>query len=134
LRLLLVEDEPFIALDLEMLVESEGHHVVGVADTFEGAMDMAAAAAPEAAFVDLNLRDGMTGLQVARALAQGQGVAVAFITGNAEQIPSDFAGAVAVVEKPFSHEGVAELLSILEDARAGRAARQPTYARLAPRA
>jgi CheY-like chemotaxis protein len=129
LRLLLVEDEPFIALDLEMLVEAEGHQVVGVADTFDTAMDLAASSEPEAAFVDLNLRDGMTGLQVARALARDQGLAVAFITGNAEQLPADFAGALAVVEKPFTHHGVAELLAMLQDAREGRPSIVPRYAR-----
>ena len=129
MRLLLVEDEPFIALDLEMLVEAEGHQVVGVADTFQGAMDMAAAAGPEAAFIDLNLRDGMTGLKIARALTAEQGLAVAFITGNAEQIPADFAGALAVVEKPFTQHGVAELLTILQDAREGRASGEARYAR-----
>lgn len=129
MRLLLVEDEPFIALDLEMLVEAEGHQVVGVADTFQGAMDLAASSEPEAAFVDLNLRDGMSGLRIARALADRQGMAVAFITGNAEQIPADFAGALAVVEKPFTHQGVAELLSILQDAREGRTNTAHRFAR-----
>jgi CheY-like chemotaxis protein len=129
LRLLLVEDEPFIALDLEMLVEAQGHEVVGVADTFQGAMDMAAASAPEAAFVDLNLRDGMTGLKIARALSDDQGMAVAFITGNAEQIPADFAGALAVVEKPFTQHGVTELLTILQNAREGRTTAAGRFAR-----
>ena len=131
-RLLLVEDEPFIALDLEMLVQAEGHDVVGVADTFETAIDLASAEGPEAAFIDLNLRDGMTGLHVARALAQGRGMRVAFITGNAEQVPADFAGAVALVEKPFTQQGVAELLSILQAAIDGAPAAPARYARTAP--
>ena len=131
MRLLLVEDEPFIALDLELLVQSAGHEVVGVADSFDSAIDMAERATPDAALVDINLRDGMTGLQISRALAQGSGVTVGFVTGNPEQIPADFAGAVAVVEKPFSQQGVEELLAILEGARLGAPRSEQTrYARL----
>jgi CheY-like chemotaxis protein len=132
MRLLLVEDEPFIALDLQMLTTSAGHEVVGVADTLQGALDMAAAQSPDAALVDINLRDGFSGVRISQALSGGGAMAVGFVTGNAEQIPPDFAGAVAVLEKPFTYEGVEEILSILEDAREGRAARSaPRYVRLA---
>jgi DNA-binding response OmpR family regulator len=133
LRLLLVEDEPFIALDLEMLAGAAGHEVVGVADTFDSAVELAAANRPDAALVDINLRDGFSGVQVSRALSGGQGVAVGFVTGNAEQVPPDFAGARAVLEKPFTPAGVEELLSILEAAVEGEGAPSPPrHARLAP--
>jgi CheY-like chemotaxis protein len=132
LRLLLVEDEALIALDLEELVASLGHEVVGVADTLQSAIDTAAAHAPDAALVDLNLRDGMTGKAVARALCASFHIRVGFITGNTDQLAGDFAGAEAVVEKPFTDSGVREMLLVLEAARAG--APPPAelkYARLA---
>ena len=133
-RLLLVEDEPFIALDLEMLSTSAGHAVVGVADTFDTAVELAAAETPDAALVDINLRDGFSGVQVARALCGGRGLPVCFITGNAEQVPPDFAGALAVLEKPFTQEGVEEVLNILRHAHEGsQTGAVPRYARLAPR-
>jgi len=134
LRLLLVEDEPFIALDLELLLNSVGHEVVGVADTHDAALEMANETAPEAALVDINLRDGFTGLKVGRALSGEMGCVVAFVTGNAEQVPGDFAGAVAVLEKPFTAQGVEEVAALLQEMRAG-AARPPSlrYARLPPR-
>jgi CheY-like chemotaxis protein len=134
LRLLLVEDEPFIALDLQMLSTSAGHDVVGVADTFATAIDLAAAETPEAALVDINLRDGFSGLQISRALSDGGCRAVAFVTGNAEQIPADFAGAVAVLDKPYTEAGVEEMLSILQatcDGRQADADRPCLYVRLA---
>jgi DNA-binding response OmpR family regulator len=133
LRLLLVEDEPFIALDLQILSEAAGHEVVGVADCLEAALTIAGETRPDAALVDINLRDGFSGVRVSKALS-GSDVAVGFVTGNAEQIPKDFAGAVAVLEKPFSDAGVAELLAILESARAdGDGRPSPRYARMAPR-
>lgn len=134
MRLLLVEDEPFIALDLEMLSTSAGHEVVGVADTLESALAMASSASPEAALVDINLRDGFSGVNISRALTGGGAVQVGFVTGNAEQIPDDFAGARAVLEKPFTQAGVEEMLGILQSACDGDEplASAPRYAKLAP--
>ena len=134
MRLLLVEDEPFIALDLQLLSTSAGHEVVGVADTLESASQLADSVSPDAALVDINLRDGFSGIQVSRMLSGARGVAVGFITGNTEQIPPDFGGAVAVLEKPFTQQGVEEMLAILRAISEGDAAprARPRYARLAP--
>lgn len=119
MRLLLVEDEALIAMDLEQLAISLGHQVVGIADTLRSAVETAAAEAPDAALVDLNLRDGMTGKEVARTLSAKFGFPVGFVTGNAEQLAGDFAGARAVVDKPFNDFGLQEILLILEAACAG---------------
>jgi CheY-like chemotaxis protein len=133
LRLLVVEDEPFIALDLQMLSASAGHDVVGVADTLASALELAAAETPEAALVDINLADGFSGLKLSRALRQDGCRAVGFITGNVDQVPPDFAGAVAVLEKPYTQEGVEEMLAVLEAACAEEARQraEPRYVRLA---
>ncbi|HTI66185.1 MAG TPA: response regulator [Caulobacteraceae bacterium] len=133
MRLLLVEDEPFIALDLQLLSTAAGHEVVGVADCFDSALALAASAEPDAVLVDINLRDGFSGVRIARALTGRGQVAVGFVTGNAEQIPPDFAGALAVLEKPFTQAGVEEILDILQTAHGGGPARvgAPRYARVA---
>ena len=133
MRLLLVEDEPFIALDLQLLSTAAGHDVVGVADCLQSALALAAEQAPEAALVDINLRDGFSGVEAARALGRGGCRAIGFVTGNTEQIPSDFAGAVAVLEKPYTQAGVEEILAILQNACAdppGTSPR-PFYVKLA---
>ncbi len=113
MKILLVEDEPFIALDLRSIVAALGHEVVGVADSLTLALQLAEATHPEAAFIDMNLRDGFTGLEVARQLAGRFGVRFGFVTGNAEQLYKDPSGAVAVVEKPFTDEDIADLLERL---------------------
>ncbi len=115
-----------------MLSTSAGHEVVGVADSLETALALARSAAPEAALVDINLRDGFSGVQVSRALAGV--VRIGFITGNSEQIPPDFAGALAVLEKPFTQAGVEEMLGILQSACDGDAppSGEPRYARTPP--
>lgn len=131
MRLLVVEDEPFIALDLETLAAAAGHEVIGVADTLTEAVDLACTRTPQAALVDLNLRDGMTGAEISRRLS-GKGVAVGFITGNVEEIPADFAGAVAVVEKPFTPAGVQEMLDLLKSFLGDGPAPERRFARMAP--
>ena len=118
MRLLIVEDEPFIAMDLEMIASARGHEVVGVAATLDEAFDQNASAQPDAAFVDINLSDGFTGVDVARGLAR-DGVRVGFVTGNLEQAPDDLAGARGAVEKPFNDESIAELLRVLDPATEG---------------
>lgn len=112
MRLLIVEDEPFIATDLEMIVTGQGHEVVGVADSLLEALEQAGSGFAQAALVDINLRDGFTGVEIARRLTS-QGVRVGFVTGNLDQIPLDFAGANGAVEKPFSDHAVELLLAVL---------------------
>ncbi len=118
MRLLIVEDEPFIAMDLEAIAAARGHEVVGVAATLDEAFDQNASFQPDAAFVDINLGDGFTGVDVARRLVL-EGVRVGFVTGNLELAPADFAGARGAVEKPFNDESIAELLRVLDPATEG---------------
>jgi Response regulator containing CheY-like receiver and SARP domains len=54
-NILVVEDEWLIALDLRMLVEEEGHVVIGPASTVTGALEMIEAHAIDAAFLDISL-------------------------------------------------------------------------------
>src|ERR1700760_5040 len=99
LRILLVEDEPLIALDLETILERLGHQVVGVAETCAEAVRLAGDERPDVALVDIKLRDGFTGVEVARRLTDDFGLYCAFVTGNPEQVTA--AGAV-VVAKPYT--------------------------------
>jgi DNA-binding response OmpR family regulator len=118
-RLLIVEDEPLISMHLTMVVESAGHEVVGAADSLASALAMAGEVSPESALVDINLKDGMTGPQIARRLKDEFGVAVGLVTGNAEKIPGDFSGALAAIDKPYTHNGIFEILAFLEASRNG---------------
>ena len=58
---LIIEDETFIALDLEGLVESLGHHVLGVARTHTEAVALAKAKRPGIILADIQLADGSLG-------------------------------------------------------------------------
>ena len=99
MRILLVEDEPLIAIDLESILVRLGHEVVGIADTHDQALQIAEDTKPDAAFVDIKLRDGFTGMRAAKRLRDDFGLNCTFVTGNAEQVAdADF----LVVNKPFT--------------------------------
>ncbi len=99
MRILLVEDEPLIAIDLEAILSRLGHEVVGVAETRDEALQIAQETRPDAAFIDVKLRDGFTGIDVAKRLKAEFGLYCAFVTGNAEQIGKCDC---VVVNKPFT--------------------------------
>ena len=100
---LIVEDEIFVALDLERILIDAGYHVAAIAADRAGALK----AAPECgfAFVDVNLRDGPTGPDIARRIAAEHGIKVVFVTANPGQIGGGD-GAVGYVRKPFSEAAI----------------------------
>ncbi|MEO0363348.1 MAG: response regulator, partial [Pseudomonadota bacterium] len=59
---LIIEDEPIIALDIEGIVRGMGHDVVGVADTHSEAVRMAAETSPDLILADIQLADGSSGV------------------------------------------------------------------------
>ncbi len=111
LRILVVEDEILIALELESLLQDLGHDVVGIAASSEDALALGRDLKPDLAFVDIHLADGPTGVDVARRLASEHEVTVLFMTANAKRIPEDFAGAWGVIAKPYTERGVREALT-----------------------
>jgi len=117
-RLLIIEDEPFIAADLESLALDLGYRIAGIADSKASALDMAKTLRPDAALVDIKLRDGFTGTDVAQGLKE-LGVPFAFVSGNTETLPADAFGAAAVIQKPFTDTQIRLVMKDL--ARRGRA-------------
>jgi CheY-like chemotaxis protein len=74
-RILVVEDEPFIAFDLMMAIEDVGAVAVGPAATVAEALDMIGGQPPDGAILDVNLPDGTVG-PVLDALPKTAGVVV----------------------------------------------------------
>jgi len=110
MRILIIEDEPFIAMDIEAAVEAAGHEVAGMADTQAAAMLAVQTGALDGALIDIRLKDGFTGPKIAAALRDDFQIPFAFITGNAEQLPADRMGAVHVVPKPFTQAQITQAL------------------------
>ncbi len=113
MNILIVEDEALLALELQSELEDAGHTVVGQAMSSGDAIALAEKMAPDFAFVDIQLLDGPTGVDVGRRLAQ-RGIPYVFMTGNLKRIPEDFAGAIGAIEKPYSQNGLQNALNYIE--------------------
>jgi DNA-binding LytR/AlgR family response regulator len=112
LKVMIVEDEMLLAMELESEVEAAGHSVVGVAASSGQAADIVRDAPPEFAFVDINLQDGPTGINVGRMLAEKR-IPYVFVSGNIKKLPDDFAGAIGAIEKPYTINGMANALAYI---------------------
>lgn len=108
-KVLIVEDEFLVALQLEDILADGGHAVVGTVP------DMASLGrlgeAPDVALVDLNLRDGLTGPAIARDLSGRYGARVIYVTANPGQIDLPAPTAVGVVQKPFTRQAILAAIS-----------------------
>jgi CheY-like chemotaxis protein len=108
-RILIVEDEIFVALDLENILLSAGHDVIGIAADRVSALDMAPDC--DVALVDINLRDGATGPSVAVDLDRRYGAKVVFVTANPSQIGDAASAAMGVISKPFQADTVLQAVA-----------------------
>jgi CheY-like chemotaxis protein len=98
-RILVVEDEALVALEIQSGLESVGHEVVGVADRAAAAGNLARLTRPHLALVDIRLAHGESGLEVAADLTR-LGLACLFVTGNCP-LDRGIGIAVGCLHKPF---------------------------------
>lgn len=134
MNILITEDEPILAEELETIVKDLGHQVVGVASTLGSAVRLAEKSQCDLALVDVYLRDGTTGPALARHLAQNRNAAVIFTTSNPGRLPADLASACGVLTKPLSEHSVKSAIRFVNEClAAGRAMHpKPWDLRLSP--
>ncbi|MFA5951289.1 MAG: response regulator [Hyphomicrobium sp.] len=110
MRVLVVEDEPLIAVDIEQIVIEGGHEIAGLAATVEHALSLVGEGAFDAAILDANLAGKSAG-PVAEALKERQLPFIAISGYSISQRPRAFCGA-PFLSKPFKP---AALLAALSD-------------------
>jgi DNA-directed RNA polymerase specialized sigma24 family protein/CheY-like chemotaxis protein len=109
---LIIEDETFIAMDLESLVESLGHRVLGVARTHSEAVSLAKAKRPGLILADIQLADGSSGLDAVNELLRTFEVPVVFITAYPERfLTGERPEPAFLIAKPFQPATVSAVLS-----------------------
>lgn len=101
-----MEDEPLIGLDLVVTLQDAGYEVAGPAPDLTTALREADRFRPHAAFVDVNLDDGPTGPEVARALYSDYGTRSVFLTGNPELTRTG--AAEGLLRKPYRASSLLE--------------------------
>jgi DNA-directed RNA polymerase specialized sigma24 family protein len=101
-NVLIIEDEPIIALDIESLVRDLGHDVAGVAATKDEAVALAKASRPGLVLADVRLADGSSGIDAATEILAAFDVPVIFITAYPERLLSGERPEPAyLITKPF---------------------------------
>jgi DNA-directed RNA polymerase specialized sigma24 family protein/CheY-like chemotaxis protein len=109
---LIIEDETFIAMDLEGLVEGLGHRVIGVARTHSAAVTLAKAKRPGLILADIQLADGSSGLDAVNELLKSFEVPVIFITAYPERfLTGERPEPAFLIAKPFQPATVSAVIS-----------------------
>ena len=99
---LIIEDEPIIAMDIEELVASCGHRVVGVAATESDAVAIAERCRPGLILADINLGTGGDGTSAVSRILRNHYAPVIFVTAYPERLlTGDALEPAFVITKPF---------------------------------
>jgi CheY-like chemotaxis protein len=104
-RVLIIEDEPVLALDLQQTVESAGHRVTGIATTHRAAVELAQAEPPGILLADIHLADASSGIEAVAAIQAQCPAPAIFITGFPDLLLArERPEAACVLTKPFDPE------------------------------
>jgi CheY-like chemotaxis protein/DNA-directed RNA polymerase specialized sigma24 family protein len=111
-NVLIIEDEPLIAMDLEGIMEQLGHKVVGVARTHGEAIALAQGRKLGLILADIQLADGSSGLEAVNELLRSVQAPVIFITAFPERLlTGERAEPTYLITKPFQPSLVSALAS-----------------------
>lgn len=106
-NVLIIEDEPLIAIDIEDMVNSMGHNVLGVARTRNEAVALAGKRQPDLVLSDIQLADGSSGIDAVNDILKSFSVPVIFITAFPERLLTGERPEPAfLIAKPFSPDMV----------------------------
>ena len=110
-KVLVVDDEPLIAMLLADWLEEQGVEVIGPAHTVAQAMALIEEGKVDAAVLDVSLAEGKS--YAAADLLASKGIPFAFATGHgAEGIDPRFKD-IQIISKPFNFDGVQKMLAAL---------------------
>ena len=111
-EIMIIEDEPLIAMDIEQLVESLGHKVVSVARTHKEALTLYAKSRPKMILADIQLADGSSGIDAVNDILNSHSVPVIFITAFPERLlTGERPEPTFLVTKPFNPDMLKSLIS-----------------------
>ena len=103
--ILIVEDEPLIAMMLEDFLESLGHDVVGTCESVEEALDHVQKGGFDVAIIDVQLKDGKQVWPVADRLAE-EGTPFVLATGGHVEPPPEKHANAPVLSKPYTIDAI----------------------------
>jgi CheY-like chemotaxis protein len=114
LRVLIVEDQPFVALDCESALMARGHDVVDIAANAQTAMALAEQHHPDLILMDIRLSGSRTGLEAAIEIHRKLGIRCIFASAHADDFTrklAEPAHPLGWLDKPYTCE---EMISVVE--------------------
>jgi two-component system cell cycle sensor histidine kinase/response regulator CckA len=114
-RILIVEDEALIALDLERRLLRMGYEVVGIGDNRDEAVALFVEHQPEIVLMDISIRGPVDGIETARAITQLGDVPIIFLTAYADDDTVRRAAEISpygYLLKPFDERTLSATLSV----------------------
>lgn len=110
--IMIIEDEPLIAMDIEHMVTSLGHRVTGIARTYDEAVDLYGKTSPRMILADIQHADGSSGIDTVKNILAQSPVPVIFITAFPERLLTGARSEPAfLVTKPFNADMAKALIS-----------------------
>lgn len=111
-EIMIIEDEPLIAMDIEQIVLDLGHSVSGIARTHKEALALFEATSPKMILADIQLADGSSGIDAINDILKTTSVPVIFITAFPERLlTGERAEPTFLVTKPFNPDMLKALIS-----------------------
>jgi CheY-like chemotaxis protein len=109
---LIIEDEPLISLQLEIIVGDLGHTIAGTATTRDQARKLFAESRPGLVLADIQLADGSSGIDAVEDILKFGDVPVIFITAYPERLlTGERPEPTYLVTKPFREEAIRAAIS-----------------------
>ncbi|AXC48914.1 response regulator [Paracoccus suum] len=112
-KVMIIEDETIIAMDIKGIVQAMGHEVTGVARTHSAAIQLAGERRPDLILADIQLADGSSGVDAVNELLGAMGdIPVIFITAFPERLlTGDRPEPAFLISKPYTEEQVRSAVS-----------------------
>jgi DNA-directed RNA polymerase specialized sigma24 family protein len=111
-EVVIIEDEPLIAMELEILVKELGHKVIGIARTKQQAVELASRHRPGLVLADIRLADGSSGLSAVNEILTSFSVPAIFVTAYPERLLTGTRPEPTfLITKPFRPENVKAVIS-----------------------
>ncbi len=124
-NVMIIEDEPIIALHISSIVKELGHTIAGIARTRGEAVALAAKTKPELVLADISLADGSSGIDAVKDILSAMDLPVIFITAFPERLLTGERPEPAfLITKPFEPEtvmaAIGQALMVHRETRAER--------------
>jgi len=122
-RILVVEDERIVALDVQRRLEAMGYEVLALVSSGEKAIQIAVEMQPDLILMDIKLKGAMDGIEAVRRILSARTVPIIYLTAFGDKRTLDQAEAsspIGILLKPFAEEELRTLVTVALSEAAGK--------------